>query len=125
MTPLLCVLIPRPGRVSRSSMHTLAPDSASFSAHERPTTPPPITATSISFIQGDTILFSVYVWPESAVTRPDSAVRPVAWRRACSDDARLRYAALHSGFRGRRTRARARSVSAYSARDRGVLWDRR
>src|SRR5688572_11175806 len=57
MTPLLCVLIPRPGFASRSMRHTVAPDSEFFSAQASPTTPPPMTATSISFMCGDTLLF--------------------------------------------------------------------
>src|SRR5688572_5266961 len=50
MTWLLCVLVPRPGRASRSRTHTLRPRFAMASADARPTTPPPITAASICSI---------------------------------------------------------------------------
>src|SRR5918994_4179911 len=51
ITWLLCVLVPMPGRGSRSSTHTLRPCCATASAAESPTTPPPITAVSICSIE--------------------------------------------------------------------------
>src|SRR5678815_137827 len=47
ITWLLCVLVPRPGRASRSRMQTLRPRFAIARAEARPTTPAPMTATSI------------------------------------------------------------------------------
>src|SRR5439155_26913209 len=50
MTPLLCVLVSRPGRGCRSSTHTDSPRAAIARAEARPVTPAPMTATSISVI---------------------------------------------------------------------------
>src|SRR5438045_4911861 len=47
MTPLLCVLVSRPGRGCRSSTHVVKPRAAMARAPASPVTPPPITATSI------------------------------------------------------------------------------
>src|SRR5262245_7453298 len=47
MTPLLCVLVSRPGRGWRSITQTDSPRVASASADARPVTPAPMTATSI------------------------------------------------------------------------------
>src|SRR2546426_2777857 len=47
MTPLLCVLVSRPGRGWRSSTHTDRPRAAIARADARPVTPAPMTATSI------------------------------------------------------------------------------
>src|SRR5215216_1718438 len=47
MTWLLWVLVPIPGRGSRSRTHTLRPSRAIASAAARPTTPPPTTAVSM------------------------------------------------------------------------------
>src|SRR5262245_5049498 len=50
MTWLLCVLVPMPGRGSRSRTQTLRPRRASDHAAASPTTPAPITAVSICSI---------------------------------------------------------------------------
>src|SRR5258705_4646348 len=51
ITWLLCVLVPIPGRGSRSRTHTLRPRRAIASAAARPTTPPPMIAVSICSIR--------------------------------------------------------------------------
>src|SRR5690242_6355308 len=98
--PLLCVLMPPPGRDSRSTTHTDAPDSVSARAPASPTTPQPITAMSISLTSDHTLLFSVYAGPESPADRPPGTVRAAAPGCARRDRARLRYTALHPRSRG-------------------------
>src|SRR5215510_7560421 len=47
ITPLLCVLVSMPGRGCRSATHTVWPSAAMAAPAARPTTPPPITRTSM------------------------------------------------------------------------------
>ena len=75
--------MPRPGRDSRSMTHTLRRIPRALSAHASPTTPPPITATSISFTCRPIRYYSVFMSaPESPAARPQGAVRAAARRRA-------------------------------------------